>query len=125
MNVLLVEDEKVNRLILVSILSRLVVTIREANDGLEALGLVEEQAPDLLITDLSMPRLDGLGLLEELHLRGRHFKTIVLTAHNEASVLERAHSLETCRVLFKPLRVNLLTQAIEEVAAELGLARIP
>jgi len=120
LKVLLVEDELVNRMLLASILSRLVTNIRQAGDGVEALALVEEELPDVVITDLSMPRLDGLGLLQALHSRNLHPKTIILTAHNQTSEFDSIGAPEAPRVLFKPLRFGLLSQAIEQIADELG-----
>lgn len=124
LNVLLVEDEQVNRMLLANILSRLVTTIRQAGDGVEALLLIEEEVPDVLITDLSMPRLDGLGLLQALHAKNCHPKTIILTAHNQTRELESVGAPEAPRVLFKPLRFGLLSEALEQIAGELGKTRL-
>jgi len=49
-----------------------------ARDGLEALAMVRERSPDVLLLDLVMPRLDGLGVLERLSRQGG-LKVIVLT----------------------------------------------
>jgi len=122
MSVLLVEDERVNRKILSIILSRLVTDVREAANGVEALAACEARVPDVIITDLSMPELDGLELIAELGRRGWERPTIVLTAHNDgglAEVVARRH-----RLLFKPLRVNALADALEQIATELGLYRL-
>lgn len=124
MKVLVVEDEKVNRMILVSLLSRQVTTVRQAGDGREALTLLEAEPVDVLITDLSMPRLDGRGLAEELVRRQSLPKTIVLTAYADSETAERHGALADCRFLFKPLREALLIGILDEVGAELGLTRV-
>jgi len=123
LTVLLVEDELVNRMLLANLLGRLVTTVRQAGDGVEALVLIDQETPDLVITDLSMPRLDGIGLLQEIQARGLHPKTIVLTAHNETASFVLDGAAEPPRVLFKPLRFGLLTEAIEQIAGELGAGR--
>jgi CheY-like chemotaxis protein len=124
LKVLLVEDELVNRMLLANLLGRLATSVRQAGDGVEALLLIEQEAPDVVITDLSMPRLDGVGLLQEIHSRGLHPKTIVLTAHNETASFELKGAPKPPQVLFKPLRFVLLTEAIERVADELGRSRL-
>ena len=124
MKVLLVEDERVNRIIMVNILNRFVETVREAGDGQEALEMLKTFPADLVVTDLSMPRMDGLTLLAELKKQNNPVRSLVLTAHNETGILEKADDLKTYRCLFKPLRVNLLAEALGEVAAELGLQKL-
>lgn len=121
MKVLVVEDETVNRKILVGILSRFVTEVREAADGFAALDLLADFAPQVLITDLSMPRLDGLTLIREIRLRGMTFPILILSAHNEQGFLEAADSLGATQFLFKPVRIALVQEALERIAAETGL----
>jgi CheY-like chemotaxis protein len=66
-DVLIVDDEPDARLILRLILQHIVhVPVREARDGVEALELVQEHLPRLIILDLTMPRMDGVTFLEKL-----------------------------------------------------------
>lgn len=121
MKVLVVEDEAVNRKILVGILSRFVSEVREASDGFAALDLLADFTPHVMITDLSMPRLDGLSLIRETRLRGMSFPILILSAHNEQGFLESADSLGASRFLFKPVRIALVQEALEEIASQAGL----
>lgn len=113
-SVLVVEDEAVNRRMLSTILGRLVAEVREAANGVEAMNRCLERLPDVLITDLSMPELDGRGLLDELGRRGFHIPTIVLTAHNDFD--PRGLGPQECQVLFKPLRISRLTELLAHFA---------
>lgn len=111
-------------MVLASLLTRLVTSIREAGDGLEALALIDAEVPDVLITDLSMPKLDGLGLIDQLASRGLTIPTIVLTAHQDTEPQDEGGASARYRVLHKPLRLPQLTEALAEVAAELGLVAL-
>ena len=64
-----------------------------AEDGLEAIKKVEELSPDLIITDIIMPRMDGIELMEELKKRGFAGKIIVLSNYGEVDYVKRAMKL--------------------------------
>ena len=66
---LLVEDEEPLRRVLRDLLEREGFTVVEAADGVQALDEVDRSAPDVLVLDLNLPRLDGYGVLS--HLRAR------------------------------------------------------
>ena len=59
-------------------LSRQGHEVLEARNGLAAWGILEQQIPDILITDINMPGMDGLALLEKLHETGRQPRGIVV-----------------------------------------------
>lgn len=122
LRILLVEDEAVNRLVLAKILTRLQADVKQAADGQEALDVLEAYAPDLVITDLNMPRLDGLGLVRALRARGSNLPVLVLSAHNEESYQTAAAELGVSGFLFKPLKVDKVAAAVTEVAKSLGKA---
>lgn len=88
--VLVVEDDPEVRLALVELLS-LHWDVAEAADGLEALELIGGEAPDLVLSDLLMPRLDGLELVRQLRAepRSARLPVVVVTARSkEDSLLE-------------------------------------
>jgi CheY-like chemotaxis protein len=64
--VLIVDDEPDHRLLLVTYLSKLEVNVKEAGDGEEALKMIMENAPHLIIADIAMPRKDGFQLLSDV-----------------------------------------------------------
>jgi DNA-binding NarL/FixJ family response regulator len=76
--------------------------VGEARDGRAALALVVRLAPELLLLDLSMPGLDGLGVLAELRRRGARTRVVVHSAHGASSALAvRARALGAIRVVDK------------------------
>lgn len=79
--ILLVDDDKLMRGAMAKALSDHGYEVAQANDGEEAFGLAQANLPDLLVTDIVMPKLDGVGLLEKLHSTdwGKNIPAIVLT----------------------------------------------
>ena len=64
--------------------------VGEASNGLDAWRLIEETEPDILITDIQMPKLDGLGLLAKIKESGRDIRTIILTCHSDFDYAKQA-----------------------------------
>jgi DNA-binding NarL/FixJ family response regulator len=66
--------------------------IGEANDGLELLGLMKRLTPDLVVLDVSMPRLRGIEAIHEVKAIHPHLKVLILTMHREMELLNAAIS---------------------------------
>jgi DNA-binding NtrC family response regulator len=79
--VLVVDDDPEVRALLSRRLRRTGYAVEEAGDGVEAMQVVTQVVPDVVVTDMTMPRLDGLGLLKELRKRDPELPVIVLTGH--------------------------------------------
>lgn len=79
-NILIVDDDADIQAQLRGVLSKEGYTVYAANSGRAALGLITRQIPDLVMSDLNMPELDGLSLLEELRSRGYDMPIILMTA---------------------------------------------
>ena len=81
--ILIVEDHKILREGLISLLDSEadIEVTGEAEDGLEAIRCVEEYRPDLIILDLSMPRLDGISAIREIKGRYPETRVMALTIH--------------------------------------------
>ena len=90
--VLVVDDDVNQRNLVAQILSKEGVTIREASGGREALEIMEEWMPDLLILDLLMPEVDGFSVLRALRANRQAVKLPVLVLTGAAlSSAERAY----------------------------------
>ena len=66
--------------------------VGEANDGLELLDLLKETLPDMIITDISMPRLRGLEAARKVKELYPQVKVLILTVHNGKNYLDQATS---------------------------------
>lgn len=88
--VLVVDDDQIIRTIVSEHLRRGGCEVEEATDGAEALDVIRQAPPDVVVTDLGMPRLDGLGLLRELTKSNPDLPAIVLTAHDSVDEMVQA-----------------------------------
>ena len=84
----------------------------EAANGEEGLAAAERLKPDIIITDLKMPKMDGIAMLTELRKRGCTSKVIILTAYNSFSYARSALRLGAVDFLLKPYHDGELEEAI-------------
>lgn len=113
--ILVVDDDVMARDLLVRFLSLRGYRVREARDGREALRLVEESAPDLLILDLAMPEMNGVEVLKALAARDYAGRTIIFSGHHNDSLLAEAWALGPHEVLEKPLDLERVLMAVQLV----------
>jgi type II secretory ATPase GspE/PulE/Tfp pilus assembly ATPase PilB-like protein len=109
--VLLVEDEEPLRRVLRDLLEREGFTVVEAADGVQALDEIDRSAPDVLVLDLNLPRLDGYGVLTHLRARPATSKlpVIVLTAKGDEDNEVRVFETGANDFLTKPFRPRALS----------------
>jgi CheY-like chemotaxis protein len=99
--VLVVDDDKLLRDSLAEALTEHGYLVAQAADGEEALAAAEKNVPDVLITDVMMPKLDGIGLLQKLRHTtwGANIPAIVLTI-KDADVEDVNRAMETHTVAY-------------------------
>ena len=85
----------------------------EADDGEEALKLYHAYQPDILITDITMPKINGLELIKKVRELSYDTKVIVLTAHSEQNLMVEALDLYVVNYLIKPISRKKLCKAID------------
>ncbi|HNS98238.1 MAG TPA: sigma-54 dependent transcriptional regulator [Polyangiaceae bacterium] len=115
--VLIVDDDTGVRYTLREILESAEMDVIEARDGVEALGWLQTHRADLVITDLQMPRLDGLQLLERLQAAPPAPKTILLTAHGSERHAVRAMKLGAFDYFSKPFDTEEVLGVVERAVA--------
>jgi len=95
-----------------------------AYNGLEAVELIQTQEPDLVILDLVMPHLDGLGVLERLNAQTtiKRPKTIMLTAFGQESLTHQAMTLGVDYFILKPFDLDILCKRIRTLMQSLTTA---
>jgi DNA-binding response OmpR family regulator len=84
-----------------------------ARDGELGLQKALEEKPDLIITDLKLPKLHGLDVIEELNKRGVNIPTIVMTFHGSEETAIRAFRLGAVDYLIKPFKIEEILAAID------------
>jgi len=82
-----------------------------AQDGMEAIDIIKANDISLLVTDLQMPRIDGLGLLAYVHKYHPHIPCIVMSAHGTPAIIENLQS-DILQFIEKPFTAEALAQAI-------------
>ena len=103
--VLIVEDAPDIQEVLRLILQSQGFTVRQAWDGVEAWQILETWIPDVILTDVMMPRMDGIELLRRIRQQARliHIPVVVLTASYRGA--ERAEEAGAALVLRKPIEL--------------------
>lgn len=118
MRVLIVEDEIRIREGIEKLLSRLndeFEIVGEAETGETGLRLLQKLKPDIVITDIKMPCMDGLEMLTRMSEQQINAKAIVLSAYSEFEYARQAMKLGVTEYLLKPIAYNDFAQALENV----------
>jgi DNA-binding NtrC family response regulator len=120
--VLVVDDEANARQALVELLREEGYETESASDGKKALELVSELEPDVVLTDLKMPGLDGLGLIERAKVLAPHTAFVVMTAFGSIDTAVRAIKLGAENYLTKPIDVEALSALVGRAMEKAKLA---
>ena len=121
-NILIVDDEQLIRQGLRARIEYLgidVDEIFEAENGLMALRLQEEHPIDVVITDIRMPDMDGLELIQEMQKKNNQIKFVVLSGYAEFSYAETAIRLGVKAYLLKPVSNDDLKAAFDKAYKEM------
>jgi two-component system response regulator HydG len=110
--ILIVDDEVNARTALIELLRDEGYVVDSAADGFKALGKVADFAPDLVVTDLKMPGMDGLQLLEKLRENDPELPIIVMTAFGEIETAVRAMRAGARDYLAKPVNMGELSAVV-------------
>lgn len=121
--VLIVDDEPNMRRVLEIMLARRGYRTLAAADGEEAWERVQEGGIDLIVSDLRMPRLDGIELLRRLRAAEQDLPLILMTAHGTLESAVEALRLGACDYLLRPFDVEALDLSITRVLAARSLLR--
>jgi len=112
--ILYVEDEEMVRKNAVEYLNRIAKEVLQAKDGKEAISIWKEHKPDIIITDINMPRLNGLDMASYIRSHDKEVQIIVATAHSDTEYLLRAVELQLVKYIIKPITKEKLQQALEK-----------
>jgi len=113
-NILIVEDDDLLRNSIFRFLKRLGYNVQAVENGFEALLLLQYRQPDLIITDIRMPKLGGLSMAEGLKNRPetRDIPLILITAQREDNYYKRARELGAYFFILKPFTLSDLNKKI-------------
>ncbi|HET6375575.1 MAG TPA: response regulator [Methylocella sp.] len=117
--ILTVDDSRTMRDMLMLALSNAGYSVLQAVDGVDGLEVLQNAAPDVIITDINMPRMDGFGFIEGVRGSARHraVPILVLTTESDAAKKDRARRAGATGWIVKPFDPVKLVDAIRRVAA--------
>ena len=122
--VLIVEDDVTANTQLTNFFKRFYSRVHSAKDGLEALALYRENQYDIIITDISMPNMDGLELCRRIRQISANQRIIIMTAHNDREFLTEALKHKVNEYIMKPLDINALVVLLCTISEEIERHRI-
>jgi signal transduction histidine kinase len=118
--ILIVEDNEANRGLLATLLQRSGHTVIMAENGVEALKLMREQNPDVVLLDIMMPKMDGYQVLDNMKQDPelRDMPVLVISAVDDMDSVVKCIELGADDYLYKPIKRILLTARVEACLAK-------
>lgn len=117
--ILFIEDEENIRANAISYLRRLFDEVYEAKDAFEAFEIVENKKPHIIITDINMPKMNGLDMVRRIRQKDINTKIIVLSAYTKTQYLLEAVELGLEKYLVKPIKHEtifpILNQCVNKI----------
>ncbi|HVJ05518.1 MAG TPA: sigma-54 dependent transcriptional regulator [Candidatus Saccharimonadales bacterium] len=121
--VLIVEDEEHERSGLAELISAWGYRTETARDGMEGLEKIQSWSPGIVVTDLKMPRMDGMELLERVSQTPRELSFILLTAQGSIDAAVAAMKLGAYDFIEKPVNPTRLRNILQNAARQRGTDR--
>ena len=113
LSILCVEDDDFIRQNQCEYLRRIFKNVYEASNGIEGYNLYEQFYPDIVLTDIKMPLMDGLEMVSKIRQNDKRTQMIVFTAFTKTEYLLRAVELQLVKYLSKPVEEKTLLDALE------------
>ncbi|WP_226677224.1 response regulator [Rossellomorea aquimaris] len=121
MKAIIIDDEKHVReglLLLAEWDKHGIHTILEAEDGDEAIELITEHRPEIIFTDMRMPKRDGINLLKWLHASDLTSKTIVVSGYDDFEYMRNAIYYKSFDYILKPIEPDVLNETLGKAVKE-------
>jgi len=119
LTLLYVEDDELTREIYMTFLSRFVGTLITANNGSEGVEAYHKHHPDIIITDVQMPVMDGLAMAKKIREDNNHIPIIVLTAFDQGNYLLESINIGIDKYVTKPAVGRQVQEALSACAHRL------
>ena len=122
LRVLLVDDEQNTRNLLKLCINWKALgmeVIADADSGIEALNLIDELKPDIILTDIEMPYMDGISLSKQIKEHYLDIYIIIITAHEQFSYAQQAISIGVSDFILKPIDPELIMTTLRKLAEKI------
>ncbi len=111
-SILVAEDEAELREYLAEYLQLFFKNVYSAGCGQEAYKIYLDQKPDIILSDINMPNLDGLSMISKIRENDATTKIIIMSAHSDKEKLLRAVELNLITYLIKPMKIETLKEVL-------------
>ncbi|MDF1878365.1 response regulator [Sulfurimonas sp. SAG-AH-194-C20] len=118
-SILFVEDELLIRENYVYSLKMAYRDVFEASNGFEAYEVYLDKSPDIIISDINMPRMNGIDLVKKIRKSDSEVKIILLTAYTDTKILLEAVELQLSTYLVKPVSSKDLSKALSNIMVKI------
>ncbi len=119
MKILVVDDMPLMRHVLINMLRQLdYKDIVVATEGLQALNILQNQMFDLVITDLHMPKMDGITLLDNIRKDAelKNLPVLMVTCEDSSSTVKKAINAKVSGFIVKPFNMNVLSAKLTRLS---------
>lgn len=114
--ILIVDDDNDAIEEIYDILNKYFKNVITASNGLECIEYLEYYKPDILLTDIKMPKFSGLEAIEKIREHDYEIPIIVMSAHHDEEFLYKASNLDVQGYVFKPIDVSLLKRILKKIS---------
>ena len=118
LTLLIVEDDKTVIQLISNILENH-YTIKVATDGEMGYKVYKKFSPSIIISDISMPNLDGIKMVQRIRENDHNTKVILTTSHSDIEYLKQSISLKLTEYIVKPIKKDALLKAVDNAVKEL------
>ena len=119
-NFLIVDDIYINRILLKELINKVSISIKEAQNGLEAIEILKTEKIDIILMDIEMPKMNGLETTKYIRTNFKHpintIPIIALTAHNPNDFFDDFNSAGFDKLLTKPYSFDKILNTIASIA---------
>ncbi len=118
--ILVIDDEKPTLNMFRLLLSASGYSVMTAEYGAEGLEVFRKEKPDIVITDIKMPGMDGLAVLDNIKKESPGTEVIVITGHGDTALAEQASSHDAGGFIHKPIQKKALDEALKQAEERIG-----
>ena len=112
--ILIVDDQFGIRILLNEVLQKEGYDTFQAANGLQALEILNDHVPDLVLLDMKIPGMDGIEILKRMKVLQPDIKVIIMTAYGELDMIQEAMDLGALTHFAKPFDIDDIRKAVEK-----------
>ena len=112
--ILIVDDQFGIRILLNEVLQKEGYQTFQAANGIQALEIVDNHSPDLVLLDMKIPGMDGIEILKRMKQKNADIRVIIMTAYGELDMIQEAKDLGALTHFAKPFDIDDIRQAVKQ-----------